>query len=171
MQNEKRKALFRYLLLNPAEASHVRKTAKALKLAPGFVSVFVKSLGAIVKGGSVDISSPQVRSWKITFNIETISPILKELRSSTGARAAGLFGSWAKGSNLTGSDIDIWFLVDKMPSSLQIAKTRDIITRKIGAQASPLFLTKERAAEMRSADPSFYFSLRDSFVLWGDGLD
>lgn len=173
IQNEKRKAIFRYFLLHPSEISHVRKTAAALSLAPSFVSSFVKRLekNGMVRNNALDVSEMRVRAWSILFNMETLSFAISEIAKVSGARGIGLYGSFAKGTNNADSDIDIWLLVDAMPSSLIAAKVRDLITRKTGFKSSPLFITREKAQEMRSADPSFYYSLANSFHLWGDGFD
>jgi predicted nucleotidyltransferase len=171
--NEKRKAIFRYFLLHPSEIGHIRKSAAALSLAPSFVSSFVKRLekNGMVRNNALDISEMRVRAWSILFNMEILSPVISELARLSEARGMGLYGSFAKGTNNADSDIDIWLLVDTMPSSLTAAKVRDLITRKTGFNSSPLFITKEKAQEMRSADPSFYYSLANSFHLWGDGFD
>jgi hypothetical protein len=171
--NEKRKAIFQYFLLHPSEIRHVRKTAAALSTAPSFVSSFVKRLenNGMVRNNALDVSDMRVRAWSILFNMETLSPVINQLAKLSGARGMGLYGSWAKGTNSADSDIDIWLLVDTMPSSLIAAKVRDLITRKTGSNSSPLFITREKAQEMRSVDPYFYYSLANSFHLWGDGFD
>lgn len=173
ISNEKRKILFSRILSRPEEPIQVRKLASELGFAPGFVSSFVKTLreNGFVKDGRPDLASPQVRAWKIVLNMETLSPLVPGLLKHTEAHGAGVYGSFSKGTNNGSSDLDIWIIVPSTPTAVMIAQAKDLLRQATGREISLLVLTPEKSRELRKSDPSFYYSLSNSFVLGGEQLD
>lgn len=148
-------------------------TAKRLKVNPGLVSIVVKRLTkkGIVKSGVVDLTDPETRGMKIMFNVHRIAPLVGKLRGMLRAKGIGMYGSWAKGTNTGKSDVDLWFKVKEYPKASDAARLRSYIRMKVGSEPGLLFLTEDKANELRKENPPLYYSLYHSFLLWGENID
>jgi len=85
-------------------------------------------------------------------------------------KGAGLYGSFVKGKNTEGSDIDLWLLVDN-PQEEALAKLTDELKKKNG-NIKPLYLTREKIKTLRREDAVFYYSLVfGSINVYGEGIE
>src|SRR3989344_8862959 len=79
----------------------------------------------------------------------------------------GVFGSWATGTNLEGSDLDIWVKIGKEPEDLEIAHAKKGIGKKLGASVDVVVATSERLEGFREKSDAFYFSLYNGRLMGG----
>lgn len=164
-------------ILNMAERNlYVRELARDVGVSAGFVSKYMGKLkeSGITEEGRISLVNPKVRVLKIFLNInemidEDVVGIIKN--HIKGVRGIGIYGSWADGTNLEGSDLDIWVLVGKKaPDPVDSANAVAEIEKKINVETSLYVLTDEELEELRKSESPFYYSLSDSFVLCGEGI-
>lgn len=174
LSSPKRTALLRHVLDNPEERLSVRAIAKRLKLSPAFVSIFLKKLKKEgFADGKVNLANPKVRALKLFFNMDRLieagfAKKIKEFIPS--AAGAGVYGSWACGLNNANSDLDIWVLAEKADAKSAL-RLRMSLKRALSVEPNILVLSARRLAELKEKDSVFYQSLRNSIVLWGEGID
>ena len=152
---------------------NVTKTAKMLGLSKGLVSKYLKILqeeGVLKqKDGDYTVAdTTATKAIRILLNLSTLSdgfftdhPLI---------RAAGLYGSAAKGTNTEGSDTDLWILTDEASQATLAKLTSDL--RKTLGDVTPLYLTPEKLDLLRRTETTFYHSLVfGSITLKGDDLE
>jgi len=148
----------------------INAVAKRLKLSKGLVSkyfdVLLKEDIAKKSHSKYIISdSALTKGVKILLNISDIDT--KIFRKYDFIKAAGLYGSCAKGENTTESDVDIWIKVSDV-SDEKIASLASELSSKIN-KVKPLFLTDEKLSKIKNDDRLFYHSLSfGSIALYGE---
>lgn len=170
--------LLELLLRNQARKIRIRDAAKAAGVSPGFASKYVKLLekeGVAGKGG-MDYGNPRVRALKAFLNLELIfsagvvGVIRKEMPMATGV---GVYGSWHSGMNEERSDLDIWVRTRERPEPALPARAARLCGERLGKGAGVELnvISDEELAGLKGRGDPFYFSLFNSFVLWGEGID
>jgi predicted nucleotidyltransferase len=173
ISNKDRKKLMQFLLDTPEKEIGVRSIAKACSVSPGFVSKFISSLEKdnFVKKGMVNLTNPELRALKILFNIERIKIAFDFLKKEFNILAMGVYGSWAHGTNTSGSDIDLWILLKRDPKPIESTDIRNAIRAKIGkVELNLVFLTKEKLELLKKKDPVFFYTLYHSFHIGGEKI-
>jgi predicted nucleotidyltransferase len=154
--------IIEFIVDNPSKKVKVRELAKLLKISPAYVSRTLKILVRhdIVKDNKVNLSNPYVRVLKIFFNIKKLidKNTIRKLKKLE-ILGAGIYGSWANGTNFEDSDLDIWIKTSKRLEEINIATTADEIRKALGTNVQILVLTPERIERLKKADPIFYYSL------------
>jgi predicted nucleotidyltransferase len=167
--------IMEYILDNPSKPVKVRGLAKELKVSPAYVSRSLKLFEKlkIIRDGKVDLSNPLTRALKTLVNVKRlIDNRVVEILQRLGAVGAGVYGSWASGTNTEDSDVDIWIKMDKHPGELRIASVSAEIRSLLKKNVQILVLTPERLEGLRTNDPSFYYSLiSGSIVLYGEHVE
>lgn len=167
--------ILEYILDNPSKPIKVRGLAKELKVSPAYVSRSLKLFGKlrIIRDGKVDLSSPLTRALKTLVNIKRlVDNRVDEVLQKLGALGAGVYGSWASGTNTEDSDVDIWIKTDKHPGELKVASVSAEIRSLLKKNVQILVLTPGRLEGLRASDPSFYYSLVfGSIVLYGEHIE
>jgi DNA-binding transcriptional ArsR family regulator len=170
-----REKVLGFLLDTPTTEIKVREVARKLGVSPAYVSRTLKILREekLVKDNRVDLSSPVVRALKILWNMKKMADWrIVDTMGSLDITGAGVYGSWASGTNCEGSDLDIWIKVRKHPGEMRIASLVGEIRKKVGADVQMLVLTPEDVKRMKSEDPAFYFSLVfGSIPLFGEPIE
>jgi len=165
-----RERILRYLLYNQGEKT-MREIAKEAKVSPAQVHKYLRILEkAGVAKGTVLLENPNVHAIRLAQNLEGLEKagLVGMLRKKIpGVRGVGIFGSWARGTNLEKSDIDVWVRVGKEPEVLKAAEVRKELEKKLGAGVDLVFLDEKRLKGHMEKNPVFYFSLHYSIVLWG----
>ena len=168
-----RERILRYLLYNQGEKT-MREIAKEAKVSPAQVHKYLRILEkAGVAKGTVLLENPNVHAIRLAQNLEGLEKagLVGMLRKKIpGVRGVGIFGSWARGTNLEKSDIDVWVRVGKEPEVLKAAEVRKELEKKLGAGVDLVFLDEKRLKGHMEKNPVFYFSLHYSIVLWGKGV-
>ena len=104
------------------------------------------------------------KGLKVLLNVQSIDTGL--FKKYGFIKAAGLFGSCARGENNEGSDMDLWIKTGKA-SEEELASVTAEINKKID-KANPLFLTEAKLVKMKKEDEHFYHSLVfGSILLYG----
>jgi predicted nucleotidyltransferase len=172
---KQRERIIEFIIDNPSKTIKVREIARLLKISPAYVSRTLKILAKedIVKNNEVNLSHPYVKVLKAFFNIKKMidKNIIKKLKKLE-ALSAGVYGSWANGTNYEDSDLDIWVKVIKHPGEIKIATISNDIRKVLGKNVQILVLTPERIKKLKKEDPIFYYSLVfGSIVLYGEGIE
>ena len=166
--NERIKIL-KAVILNKNPLS-VNAVASSLDLSMGLVS---KYFDVLLKEGIVKrlnskyiiIDSAITKAIRILLFILSIDTTIFQKYSFV--KAAGLYGSCAKGENTQDSDIDIWVMINDIGDE-QIASLTSEISKKM-KKAKPLFLTVKKIEKIKKDDELFYHSLSfGSIILYGE---
>lgn len=170
-----RERILEFVLDNPTAELKVRELARRLDLSPAHVSKTLKALRSkgLVKNDKVDLNAPIVKALKIFFNVRKLveKGVTGRIKSAN-VISAGVYGSWANGTNYEGSDLDIWIKVEKHPGETKIAPLVGEIRKKLGANVQMLVLTPDNIKKMKKEDPIFYYSLAfGSIVICGETIE
>jgi len=165
-----RERILRYLLYGQREKT-MREVAKETNVSPAQVHKYLGILekAGIAKGGKL-LEVPLVHSLRLTQNLKRLKKanltglIRKKIPGVVGL---GVFGSWANGTNMEGSDVDIWVKVEKEPEMLLSTQTRKELENKLGTGVDLIWLDEGRTKGHMEKNPPFYFSIYYSIVLWG----
>jgi len=160
-----------WALFNPGQ-SGVRAISRRIGVSPSVVS---KCLSFLKKEKILNekTKNPKAQALKIYLNVEKIlgAGIDRLLKKEFDPLSAGLYGSWANGTNYSDSDIDIWVKVREKPTEEKELRVRKEIRKKLSAEPSILILAEKEIKELRKADYPFYCSLVHSIALIGEGID
>jgi len=164
-----------FILSNPTREIRVRELARQLKVSPAHISKTLKILRKrdVLKDGKVDMSNPYVKALKIFLNIKKLAEKnVPDKLKSLGVAGAGVYGSWASGTNYEDSDLDIWVKAGKHPGEVRVASLLADLRKSVGSNVQILVLTPERLARLRKEDPIFYFSLvYGSMLIYGEAIE
>ena len=152
----------------------ISRTASKLKLSKGLVSKYFYLLlkeRVLLKSGRVFSvqGNSRAKSLKILLNLNMpeFSGIFKKHKF---VKAAGLYGSLAKGTNTEESDIDLWMLTEDTEEGKKAKLTNEL--KRKNSKINPLYLTSEKLGEMRKRDPVFYYSLVfGSISIYGEEIE
>ncbi len=149
----------------------VNETASRLHLSKGLVS---KYLDFLAKAGmakrhngkfSIIENSPFVKGIKVLLNLQRVPTSV--FRKRQFVKAAGVYGSCAKGENTEESDTDIWIRIAKTGETLQAALTSEL-NKKVD-NAKILFLSDGKLEQLKKQDELFYHALTfGSITIYGE---
>jgi predicted nucleotidyltransferase len=143
-------------------------------ISKGLVSRYLanlKQMGIINRKGQKYYVNDQAltRSIKILINLNNLR---WETITEKWISSAGLFGSWANGTNTDESDLDIWIKVDKYPPEYKLNSFYKNLSIKSFSEINLLILTPEKLRNIKKYDLPFYNSLiNSSLILEGDTLE
>ena len=167
--------ILEYILAHPTKKVGVRGIARALEVSPAHVSRTFREFREdnILSGNMVNLANPLVRSLKVFFNVRLVQErnVVNRLATMK-ISGAGIYGSWANGTNDEDSDLDIWITVKKHPGEMQVASISGELRKTITRMVQILVLTPERVQRLKSNDPAFYDSLvHGSINIWGEAIE
>lgn len=152
------------------EPISVNVVAARLKISKGLVSKYLdvlsrESIAKKSNGKYFIVNSSITKAAKILLSITGIEAgIFKKFGF---VKAAGLYGSCAKGENTDESDVDLWIKIDDV-SDEKAASLTALMNKRI-KNVKPLFLTIKKIEKMKKDDELFYHSLVfGSIVLYGE---
>lgn len=158
-----------FLLNYPSRFYMEKEIARATKVSKSAVNEALKELAKDKlilqekKGRmsfySVDLNDPVIRRLKSTENVSLLRPLVEQLKK--GSQKIILFGSFAEGTNVEDSDIDLFVLSDQ-PEDVQGIIQKSPLTEKIQ-------LVIKKPSEFISLDkkkPLFYQEIERGIILW-----
>lgn len=132
----------------------------------GMVSRYLSMLeaeGILVRDGRGYrlVESPSVVAIRRLLNILILTHAVPLPEWAWGI---GVFGSWGRGTNTEGSDLDLWVAAQEVPPAEMMGRLRMTIRDAIHTEVHILLLTPERIQQMREKDQPFYESLVESMI-------
>lgn len=151
----------------------VNKTAREAELSKGLVSSYLNRLvkESILekKDGKFFVTNNiKTKAIKILLNLSRFDV---NIFSGYGfVKSAGLYGSYAKGSNTEDSDIDLWILTEETGEET-LAKLTGELRKNLG-DVRPLYLSRDKLELLKKEDHVFYHSLVfGSMIIHGEGIE
>ena len=106
-----------------------------------------------------------MREVKILATLLELSPFITELK--THVSRLTLFGSCAHGEDSVESDIDLFIeTADRTAVQYTISRNEKILSRKL----SPIIVSPEESAQLRTRDRPLYERIRQGRILAGEQL-
>lgn len=170
---EKKIRLLEGILYGPEGRIRLRQLATRLGVNAGYASTFMKKMASagFIRKGQLNVGDPRIRALRMVLNIDRLAGCWPGLKKH-GVLGFGVFGSWARGSNGWGSDLDVWINVRKEPTAQEASLLRAILRKEAGAsEVSLIVLTPEKTSEIKNKDPLFYSTLLNSFLIGGGAVD
>jgi len=94
------------------------------------------------------------------------------LKKIPGLLGAGVYGSWANGTNKEDSDVDVWVKIKERVGEELVAGVSRQLNKKMKSKVELLILDPEKIEVLKKEDPIFYYSLVfGSIVLHGEALE
>ncbi|ADN37079.1 transcriptional regulator, ArsR family [Methanolacinia petrolearia DSM 11571] len=111
--------------------------------------------------------------WKETAICAAVKRLMNiELLSGTidlpeWAKAIGVYGSFAQGTNTVESDVDLWIYIPeyRRDSEIKTAELEKEIRDRTGHEIHILILTEEKLSHLKENDPPFYTRLTETSVI------
>ncbi|TET90301.1 MAG: ArsR family transcriptional regulator [Methanomassiliicoccales archaeon] len=151
----------------------VTQISKELKISKGLVSEFMRILqkNGLVRreNGAVysPADNPATREVKRIINLSKVR--LRRINKER-IEGIGIYGSWARGTNVIDSDVDVWVKAKEYPPQEYLAKLSSQLRKMLGGEVRLLVLTPKKMRQI-SKDEVFFSSLvRDSVLLWGEDI-
>ena len=158
-----------FLLNHPSRSYMEKEIVKATKVSKSAVNEALKELAKdkLVlqekKGRmsfySVDLNDPVIRRLKCTENVSLLKPLVEQLKKIS--QKIILFGSFAEGTNIEESDIDL-FVLSNQPDIVQRIIQKSSLAEKIQSVI-------KKPAEFIGFDkkkPLFYQEIERGIILW-----
>lgn len=170
LSSKERLKVLEYILYR--NSFKVTEVSKELTLSKGFVSEFLTFLykkKIIDKKNHYCLSkSPLVNALKLLLNVNKIdvSKIKKPY-----FKGIGLYGSWANGTNMYDSDLDIWIKVDVYPDENEIASLSKTLRKMTNSEIQLLIVTPQKIKQIKSDKPFFSSLYYSSYILWGESIE
>ncbi|MFA4647545.1 nucleotidyltransferase domain-containing protein [Pyrococcus kukulkanii] len=172
ISTKERVEILRYIL--ERDTIRVEETAKKLGVSKGLVSKLLHMLekeGIVKKEGRYFkvILNPKTRELKRFLNFLTLYPKLSQLREEW-IEGLGIYGSFSRGENKEGSDVDIW-IYTQGEDMIRVAKFQRKLRDTLKREVDLLVLTPKKIERLKKEDPIFYYSLiYGSIIIWGENL-
>ncbi|AMM53389.1 nucleotidyltransferase [Pyrococcus kukulkanii] len=172
ISTKERVEILRYIL--ERDTIRVEETAKKLGVSKGLVSKLLHMLekeGIVKKEGRYFkvILNPKTRELKRFLNFLTLYPKLSQLREEW-IEGLGIYGSFSRGENKEGSDVDIWIYTQE-EDMIRVAKFQRKLRDTLKREVDLLVLTPKKIERLKKEDPIFYYSLiYGSIIIWGENL-
>lgn len=143
---------------SPAKVSQALKVFESF----GFVS-YKQDLGKKII--SLNRSNALLKNIKRLDNIQRLlsSNALKKIFESG---LAGVFGSFAEGSDIVDSDIDLWVFLNGANKNMIKKKKNKIkglkrdLEKEIGKEINLIFIDKEKINSVRTADAELFYRIK-----------
>lgn len=168
---ERLKMLHEVLLRNSCTVTEITKDTGVSK---GLVSRYLNEMkeeGLLERKGRLYHfkNTAITRALKVLLNLETLN---WDDLTAVWIESAALYGSWASGTNMDGSDVDLWIKTDKNPSEEQLNLLYKKVKIQTATEVNILILTPEKLESIKKNDPPFYHSLqRNSLLLEGEPIE
>ena len=156
---------------DPERELYQREIAKLAKVSIGATSQKLRKLSenglvSSRKSGRMifyryNLYDPVARQLKILLNVSAVHEMVHELRDH--AKRVILFGSCAEGTNVKGSDIDLFVLAEDGKKAREITSAYGA---KLSRKVSPIIVSANEFRQLRSKDRPLYERITKGIVLW-----
>ena len=154
------------------ETSTVTTASQELSVSKGLVSQFLSHLQKVGilyrKMGYHPTDHVLTRAVKILLNINRID--LAKIKKKPFIRGIGLYGSWAHGTNVVNSDLDVWIKVGSYPDEKELADLVKILRQMTHTDVQLLVLSPQKLEQVKKDKPFFSSLYHGSLLLWGEPL-
>ena len=170
LSSEERLKVLEYILYRTS--FKVTEVSKELKLSKGFVSEYLNLLykkNLLDKKNHYCLSkNPLINAIKLLLNINKIdvSKIKKPY-----IEGIGLYGSWANGTNMYDSDLDIWIKTKNYPDENEMAYLSKTLRQMTKNEVQLLVLTPQKIKQIKSDKPFFSSLYYSSLILLGESIE
>ena len=162
------------IALNP---THIRDIAEKLNASPGHVHSIIQSL----KKNNL-ILEKREKNRKIIY-INNKNALIKNIRSLINIEKlrktksfnklvkygpAGIYGSFANGTNDAHSDLDLWICTNK--KLMEFQDTLRGLENELNVKANLLVLNRNKISELKKEDREFYMRLKLTSILFGEDI-
>ena len=150
----------------------VSEVSKELRLSKGFVSEYLYFLyknKILDKNNGYSLNNNYMtKAIKILLNANKIdvSKIKKPF-----IKGIGIFGSWANGTNMYTSDLDIWIKTDEYPDENELAYLSKTLRKMTKNEVQLLVLTPVKLEQIKKDRPFFSSLYHSSLVLCGETIE
>ena len=158
-----------FLLNHPSRSYMEKEIVKATKVSKSAVNEALKELAKdkLVlqekKGRmsfySVDLNDPVIRRLKCTENVSLLKPLVEQLKKIS--QKIIFFGSFAEGTNIEESDIDL-FVLSNQPDIVQRIIQKSSLAEKI----QPVIKKPAEFIGFDKKKPLFYQEIERGIILW-----
>jgi predicted nucleotidyltransferase len=173
-KSEDRIRILRFVSLNDTFSVH--SVSNATGVSKGLASLYLNILvnyGLLSRSGRV-FHKRNTGLWSVVKLLQNLDQLTHALRLPPWARGIGIYGSWARGTNTSDSDLDIWVLVDNYDPEFEfrVAESDLDLSKLTNGPVHTLILTREKLAGIASSDQPFYANLiKDSITIEGESLE
>lgn len=108
-----------------------------------------------------NLHNPVAKQLKILLNVDAVDGMVQELRDY--AERIILFGSYAAGTNVKTSDIDLFILTGNGKKATEITSAYG---DKLGRKVSPIVVNANEFRKLRSEDTALYERVNRGIILW-----
>ena len=154
------------------ETSTVTLVSRELSVSKGLVSQFLSYLQRLgilhYEKGYHPTNHVMTRVIKIFLNINKID--ISKIKKKSFIKGIGLYGSWAHGTNIINSDLDIWIKIDSYSDEKELAHLVKILREMTHADVQLLVLTPQKFDQIKKDEPFFSALYNGSLLLWGELL-
>ena len=157
---------------DPEREFYQREIAKLAGISTGATSQTLRKLSetglvTLRKSGRMmfyryNLHNPVAKQLKILLNVDAVDGMIQELRDY--AERIILFGSYATGTNVKTSDIDLFILTGNGKKATEIISAYG---DKLGRKASPIVVNANELRKLRSEDTALYERVNRGIILWG----
>lgn len=169
LQTTNKQKVLDFLVKNPKnswQASEIQKGTKLSKAGVNFAlrDLVKENIVARRHEGktffySIDLQDPAIKQLKVLNNIISFKPLLDELKEHS--LKIVLFGSTARGEDLSGSDFDLFIL------SQNAHRIKEIIGKgRFKASIQPILKTPNELIKFEKENPTFAREIEKGIILW-----
>ncbi len=173
-KSEDRIRILRFVSLHDTVSVHSvsNETGVSKGLASLYLNILV-NYGLLSRSGRV-FQKRNTDLWNVVKLLQNLDLLTHALRLPPWARGIGIYGSWARGTNTSESDLDIWVLVDNYDPEFEfrVAESDQDLSKLTNGPVHSLILTREKLAGIARSDQPFYANLiKDSITIEGESLE
>lgn len=118
---------------------------------------------------SFDLRDPLAKALKIFVSISLLRPLIKNLRED--ASEIVLYGSCARGEDVSGSDMDLFVISEEKEKALAAIEAHKFRKGFEHIRIEPVILSPQELLKSEKADKEFLSLVREGIVLWDEMKD
>jgi len=156
---------------DPMQEVHEREIVKRARVSKGSANKILRELAEIKvlerdrRGRMVfyklNMKSAVARQFKVLFNVFALNELVEQIKQD--CRTIILFGSRSEGTDLKGSDIDLFILTnEKNKARSKVSAYQN----RTGIRMAPVIVNANELVRLRKEDKPLYERIFKGIVLW-----